>query len=98
MHNNIHNSPHNSLHNLHPIVGCRCTYCPQVKSECQEIKKILKEMNTKKVQEVSTHENSVKPVNLCNQEISEKMEKSINYTYTDYGRQLMILDCKPPVS
>ena len=55
-------------------------------------------MNTKKVNEVSTQETSVKSVNLCNQEIPEEVEMRINYTYKDYGRQLMILDCGAPVS
>ena len=55
-------------------------------------------MNTKKVHEVSSHETSVKLVNLCNQDILEEVELSINYTYKDSGRQLMILDCGAPVS
>ena len=33
-------------------IGCRCTNCTQVKSYCQEIKKMLEEMSTKKVYEV----------------------------------------------
>ena len=55
-------------------------------------------MNTKKVHKVSTHETSVKSVNLCGQDIPEEMELNINYTYKDSGRQLMILDYRAPVS
>ena len=44
------------------------------------------------------NETSAKSVNLCNQELPEEMEMSINYTYKDSGRQLMILDCGVPVS
>ena len=55
-------------------------------------------MNTKKVHEVSTHETSVKSVNLCGQDIPEEVELNINYTYKDSGRQLMILDCGATVS
>ena len=55
-------------------------------------------MNTKKVHKVSTHETSVKSVNLCGQDIPEEMDLSIKYTYKDSGRQLMILDCGASVS
>merc|ERR1712240_913301 len=79
-------------------VVCRCTNCTQVKSDCQKIKKLLKEMHTKKVHEVSKNETSVKSVNLCNQELPEEVELNINYTYKYSGRQLMILDCGAPVS
>ena len=81
-----------------PCAGCRCTNCTQVKSDCQEIKKMLKEMHTKRIHYVSNNETSVKSVNLCNQELPEEVELSINYTYKDSGRQLMILDCGAPVS
>ena len=39
-------------------------------------------------------------VNLCSQEldVAEEMEMTINYTYKDSGRQLMILDIGTPVS
>ena len=53
---------------------------------------MLKEMHTKRVHEVSVTETSAKYVNLCNQELPEEMELSINYTYKDSGRQLMILN------
>ena len=55
-------------------------------------------MSTTKVHEVSTQDTSVKTVNLCGQDIAEEIELSINYTYKDSGRQLMILDCGAPVS
>ena len=79
-------------------VGCRFTNWVKVKSDCQEIKKMLKEMHTKKVCEVSMNETSIKSVNLCSQELPEEVEMSINYTYKDSGRQLMILYCGAPVS
>ena len=59
---------------------------------------MLKKLSTKKVYKVSTQETSVKSVNLCGQDITEEMELTINYTYKDSGRQLMILDCGAPVS
>ena len=55
-------------------------------------------MHTKKVHEVSMNETSTKSVNLCSQELPEEVEMSINYTYKDSGRQLMILDCGAPIS
>ena len=59
---------------------------------------MLEMLSTKKVHEVSTQETSVKSVNLCGQDIAEEMELTINYTYKESGRQLMILDCGAPVS
>ena len=78
--------------------GCRCVNCGQVKSDCQEIKKMLKEMNTKRVHEVSVTDTLAKSVNLCSQELLEEVELIMNYTYKDSGRQLMIFDCGAPVS
>ena len=49
-------------------------------------------LSTKKVYEVSTQGNYIKSVNLCGQDMAEEMEMTINYTYKDSGRQLMILD------
>ena len=54
---------------------------------------MLEKLDTKRVHEVSTQETSVKSVNLCGHDIAEEMEVTKNYTYKDYGRQLMILDC-----
>ena len=59
---------------------------------------MLEKLSTTKVHEVSTQDTTVKTVNLCGQDIAEEMELSINYTYKDSGRQLMILDCGAPVS
>ena len=59
---------------------------------------MLEKLSTKKGNEVSTQETSVKSVNLCGQDIAEEIELTINYTYKDSGRQLMILDCGSPVS
>ena len=36
-------------------------------------------------------------VNLCGQ-VEDEKEMVINYTYTDMGRQMMILDLRAPVS
>ena len=47
---------------------------------------------------MSAQESSVKSVNLCGHDIAEEMEMTINYTYKDFGRQLMILDCGASVS
>ena len=58
---------------------------------------MLEKLSTTKVHEVST-DTTLKAVNLCGQELPEKMELSINYAYKDSGRQLMILDCGAPVS
>ena len=91
-------SPQQNSQFFSRCVGCRCINCTQVKSDCQEIKKMLKEMYTKRVHEVSTNETTVKSVNLCNQELPEEVELNINYTYKDSGRQSMILNCGVPFS
>ena len=59
---------------------------------------MLEKLSSTKIHEVSTQDTAVKSVNLCGQDIAEEMELSINYTYKDSGRQLMILDCGAPVS
>ena len=59
---------------------------------------MLEKLSLTKIHEVSTQDIAVKSVNLCGQDITEEMELSINYTYKDSGRQLMILDCGAPVS
>ena len=77
--------------------GCRCTNCTQIKAETKDIKKMLEKLSTTKVHEVSTN-TALIAVNLCGQALPEVTELSINYTYKDSGRQLMILDCGAPVS
>ena len=37
-------------------------------------------------------------INLCNQEVMMGDDMEINYTYTDLGRQMMILNIRAPVS
>ena len=77
--------------------GCRCTNSTQIKANTKSIKKMLEKLSTTKVHEVLT-DTTLKAVNLCGQDLPEEMELSINYTYKDSGRQLMILDCGAPVS
>ena len=59
---------------------------------------MIEKLDTKRIHEVSTTESSTASVNLCSQDIVEEMEMTINYTYKDSGRQLMILDLGAPVS
>ena len=58
---------------------------------------MLEKLDPKRIHEVSTQESSAKSVNLCGQDIFQKMEMTINYTYKNSGRQLMILDLGAPV-
>ena len=68
-------------------IGCRCGTCNQVRTDCQEIKKILEGLDTKKIHEVSTKESSATSINLCSQDVvkGKEMEMMINYTYKDSG-------------
>ena len=59
---------------------------------------MLEKLDAKRIHEVSTQDTSVKSVDLCGHDIAKEMEMTINYTYKDSGRQLMILDCGAPVS
>ena len=64
-----------------------------MKKTCEEIKKlILEKLNVKIVDKVPDT-----VVNLCD-EVEAGKELMINYTYTDMGRQMMILDIGAPVS
>ena len=66
-----------------------------MKRTCEEIKKmILENLDVKIVDKVPDPPTSV---NLC-EEVAAGEELSINYTYTDMGRQMMILDIGAPVS
>ena len=97
----INHDQNQELHNFQKLpsiaVRCHCGQCNQIKTDCQEIKKMLEELKTKRVHEVSGESTAV---NLCSQEleVAEEMEMTINYTYKDSGRQLMILDIGAPVS
>ena len=74
-------------------IACRCQTCNQTKKTCEEIKKMIKEkLDVKLVEKVPDTE-----VNLCGQ-VEDEKEMGINYTYTDMGRQMMILDLRAPVS
>ena len=87
-----------STYNFPRCIGCRCKDCNQVKRDCEEIKKLINEkVNVTRVNEVSTE---VPPaaINLCNQEVVMGEDMRINYMYTDFGRQMMILDIGAPVS
>ena len=76
-------SVQNPTSTMAKCVGCRCVNCVQVKSDCQEIKKMSKEMNTKRIHEVSVTDTSAKSVNLCSQELPEEVELSkITHTKT----------------
>ena len=58
---------------------------------------IAEKLDVKRINEVST-EVSPTAINLCNQEIAMAEEMQINYTYTESGKQMMILDIGAPVS
>ena len=65
---------------------------------CEEIKRlILEKLDMKKVDAPPDGSFTSISVNLC-QEVSIGEDITINYTYTDTGRQLMILDIGVPVS
>ena len=59
---------------------------------------MLEKLDTKRIHEVSNQKSSAASVNFCSQDVIEEMEMTINYTYKDSGRQLMILDLGAPVS
>ena len=66
-----------------------------MKRTCKEIKKMIQEtLNIKIVDKVPDSPTSV---NLC-EEVEVGKQLMINYTYTDMGRQMMILDIGAPVS
>ena len=69
--------------------------CNQTKRTCEEIKKmILEKLDVKMVDKVPDPPASV---NLC-EEVAAGKELTINYTYTDMRRQMMILDIGAPIS
>ena len=65
---------------------------------CEEIKKlILERLDVKEGETKEKAYDSPAAVDLC-KEVSVTEELVINYTYTDLGRQMMILDIGAPVS
>ena len=58
---------------------------------------IAEKLNVTRINEVLT-EVSPTAINLCNQEIAMAEEMQINYTYTESGKQMMILDIGASVS
>ena len=88
-------TPAKNLTNFPRCIGCRSRDCNQTKRTCEEIKKmILEKLDVKIVDKVPDPPASV---NLC-EEVAAGEELAINYTYTDMGRQMMILDIGAPVS
>ena len=76
-------------------IGCRCQACNQTKRTCGEIKKLIQEkLNVKIVDKVN---DSAASINFC-EGVKVGEEMVINYTYTDMGRQMMVLDIGAPVS
>ena len=65
---------------------------------CKEIKKlILEKVDIKMIETKPKTSDPPAVVNLC-KEVSVAEEMVINYTYTDLGRQMMILDIGASVS
>ena len=58
----------------------------------------MEKIDVKHVNKVSTEGPPVTAINLCNQEVVMGEDMQINYTYTDFGRQMMVLDIRAPVS
>ena len=78
-----------SLIDFPRCIGCHCKDYNQTKRTCEEIKKlILEKLDIKMVETPAPT-----AVNLC-----ESQEMVINYTYTDLGHQMMILDIGAHVS
>ena len=78
-------------------IGWRCDRCYENVKTCREIKELLlKKIDVKLIK--------TKPeaaaVNLCEEakDIAVAKEVMVNYTYTDLGRQMMILDIGAPLS
>ena len=78
--------PRHNLHNL--FLSVLDVDVELVRTDYQEIKKILERLDTKKIHEVSTKESSATSIYLCSQDVveGEKIEMMINYTYKDSGR------------
>ena len=88
-----------TFHNFPRCITYRYTDCIQFKVDNIDIKKLLTEkVEVKRVNEFTTEVTPATAVNLWNHDIGMGEELQINYTYTDLGRQLMILDLGAPVS
>ena len=75
-------------------ISCRCNNCYNNRKTLQEIKDLLhKKLDVKLVGQEPPPAN----VNLC-EATAVPEEMMINYTYTDQGRQMMILDLGAPLS
>ena len=86
-------------HNFPRCIGCLCRDFNQIKVDCQESKKfIIEKLDVKCVNEVLTEVSPATAINLCIQEVVMGAEMHINYTYTEFGRQMMILYIEAPVS
>ena len=66
-------------------IGCKCFTCTENAKTCKRIEEILLKKIYIKLTETKQ---DAAAVNLC----EEAKEVMINYTYTDLGRQMMILD------
>ena len=73
--------------------GCKCETCTQNQKTLNDIKDMMKNKINVKI----VGSESAKSVNLC-ESTSIVEDLVINYTYTDQGRQMMILDIGGPVS
>ena len=49
-------------------IGCQCGTCNQIKTDFQDIKKLLEKLDMKRIHEVSIEESSATAINLCSQE------------------------------
>ena len=76
-------------------IGCRCRDCNQTKRTCEDIKKMILEKLDLKI--VDMVPDLPVAVHLCN-EVTVGKDMVINHTYTEMGRQMMILDIRAPVS
>ena len=73
-------------------ISCKCKDCDQIK------KLIIKKLDVKKVNEVTAETSTMVTVILFNQDVVVEDEVLINYSYTDLGRHMIILDICAPLS
>ena len=78
-------------------IGCRCKDCNKNKRTCKTLKKLILEKLDVKIVDTTKVPDTPAVVTLC-EEVAIGEELVINYTYTDLGRQMMILDISAPVS
>ena len=90
------NCEHNREHNTFPpirCIDCKCDNCYKNKKTLEEIKDFI----NKKLDVKIVNPDPPANVNLC-ESVAVPEDMVINYTYTDLGRQMMILDLGAPVS